>query len=588
MSGDVGEPPLISEVVDALIEFGDEVIDLEKISTKAPRFTTLLTQQHDQQPFLQLINDALTLIRKEPVENPPIINSPLKIFDEVRPEHFFRVVSVIGELREAKEFLRHEGYGEWQCIKCGGTYPDKPQVCVCGGTRFEPNPFKIKMTEYYSLIIKLKDDRLRVRIRKDRVRSLGGIVEVTGIITPNINKHGVITPVMEGLGCRRVIVTNGVQEWRPNTLDDIRNMISTIIGEDANIKLFLMAVGSIKNVNLNERIMGVVVESSNSAGKSHFMNNMLAPYRLLGMVEEFSRITGAFLERRMSGLNMNDKILLLQEIQGVPTQLHLVMSEGRLRVGVVEHGDGGRLEATEYEIEGQPLVCATTTAFRASPDFEHRSIILNLDESEEQTKKILTHYSLMANNLKYRDDVLRCFHEYENVFAQYFSGLEQKQVIIPYADELAKALQTSHDVKLRRDFRKLLNLVSGSCLLFQPNRPHIGDYVVATEEDLANLQQVISTAFRETITNLSEKEWMIINCFNGVEPLTRQKIVSLTGLSESIVRFYLDRLRAKGFIIEYDDKKPFRYELLKRPSIGFNIDMEAVRNRIEEVLGSSG
>ncbi|MEM2189738.1 MAG: hypothetical protein QXG35_10490, partial [Nitrososphaerota archaeon] len=129
-------------------------------------------------------------------------------------------------------------------------------------------------------------------------------------------------------------------DWAPRNMDEVRRLFPRIVGEDDNVKLMILALFSLKLREPSERLMGVIIEASNSAGKSYLAREILKPLRPLDLVLEFTRMTGAFLERKFSGQNLDRKILFMQELNGAPAQLHLTLSEGRLHVGITERVDG--------------------------------------------------------------------------------------------------------------------------------------------------------------------------------------------------------------------------------------------------------
>ncbi|MEM2026032.1 MAG: hypothetical protein QXW94_07055, partial [Desulfurococcaceae archaeon] len=185
-------------------------------------------------------------------------------------------------------------------------------------------------------------------------------------------------------------------------MDEVRRLFPRIVGEDDNVKLMILALFSLKLREPSERLMGVIIEASNSAGKSYLAREILKPLRPLDLVLEFTRMTGAFLERKFSGQNLDRKILFMQELNGAPAQLHLTLSEGRLHVGITERVDG-HFEPIEIVCEGQPFLILTTPSWNGSPDLIHRCIMINLDESPEQTKRIIALQARLNSDLVFRD-----------------------------------------------------------------------------------------------------------------------------------------------------------------------------------------
>jgi len=193
--------------------------------------------------------------------------------------------------------------------------------------------------------------------------------------------------------------------WVPHDLNDIRALFP-LQGEDVNVALAILSFASRLNLNRDFWIMGLIVQGESSSGKSYLVSQVIRPFQLLNRVEEFTRFTGPYLERKFRGRNMDEVILVIYELsENTPQQLHLSLSEGRLRVGLVDRETG---QAIEYEFEGMPFLISTTPLEALRPDLRNRVIVTSIDESEEQTRRILQFETMMAQDGVYakrlRDD----------------------------------------------------------------------------------------------------------------------------------------------------------------------------------------
>ena len=188
-------------------------------------------------------------------------------------------------------------------------------------------------------------------------------------------------------------------------------------------------------------------------------------------VLEFTRMTGAFIERYFAKKNIDRKIIFLQEMSNAPYQLHLGLSEGKLRLGFVERQDG-EFKPIEVEAIGQPFLWATSVEWHGSPDLIHRCILTSLDESDEQTERIMDFESRLASDPFYAE----AFHSFRNGCWKLFLQLWKKtpenvEVVIPYLQAVKENMRMNMNVKLRRDWNKLIALLRASAILFHENRP---------------------------------------------------------------------------------------------------------------------
>ena len=340
------------------------------------------------------------------------------------------------------------------------------------------------------------------------------------------------------------------------SLDDVRACFPRIVGEDVNIKLAILALASRLNLNRDFWIMGMIVQGESSSGKSYFTDEVLRPFKIMNRVEEFSRFTGAYLERKFRGRNMDETIIVIHELfENTPQQLHVSMSEGRLRVGLVDRETG---EPVEYEFEGQPFLFSTTPLEAIKPDLRNRVITTSIDESDEQTRRIIEFETRLAADgmlgLILRDQARAGAER----LAAHLASLKPATVVVPWADRLREAL-TFYSTKLRRDWKKLLALVQASALLFQADRraeERDGVRVVyADRRDLENLIAVMP-AFTHTILNVSDAQKRVLDLMDqvGASEYTTSALVhwalqSGWKVSAQRLRAILNELETLGYIV---------------------------------------
>jgi len=389
---------------------------------------------------------------------------------------------------------------------------------------------------------------------------------------------------------------NQALETFPQTLDDIRNLFPQIVGEDQNVKLMVLALFSTKLRNPDERIMGVIIESPNSAGKSYFAKAILKPLRgFKELVLEFTRVTGAYLERKFKELNLDRRILFIQETNNAPSQLHLSLSEGKLRVGIVERVDGG-FTPIEIEADGQPFLLATTTSWRGGPDLVHRCILMNLDESADQTYRILNFQAKLNSDYIYKQAFENFVEGCSKVFKLLWKAApENVDVVIPYSPLIEEKLKVveNPDVKLRRDFNKLIALIKANAILFARHRKlvKLGDrlIIVADIEDFKQVFPLFETSFKQTLVNLSEKEERVLQALKERDgSATYTELARDTRIPSSTLRHHIvPRLEAKGFVVVEKSVRPHRIERVKNlQKVTVEIDESTAKKMVNDAVAS--
>ena len=176
-----------------------------------------------------------------------------------------------------------------------------------------------------------------------------------------------------------------------------------VVGEEDNINLLWCACIS-KDLPKKYRL-SVIITSQSSAGKSNLTNSVLEPFN--DDVLEFTDYTQAYLQR--TEWNMNGKIMKMEQMERTNEKrqisigkLKFMLSEGVLKIGLVERNDKGKNEPKTLEVRGIPVFISTSTNYNIDPETLNRTFLMQVDETEEQTKKIIDHvlddYSTLSIN----------------------------------------------------------------------------------------------------------------------------------------------------------------------------------------------
>jgi hypothetical protein len=227
-----------------------------------------------------------------------------------------------------------------------------------------------------------------------------------------------------------------------------------VTGEERASELIYLALTS-RNL---EKPVSLGVKGPSSGGKSYIVERVLeffpesAYYTLTAMSERAL----AYSEEPLS-----HRFIVLAEAQGLSGdfQSYLVrslLSEGRLVYETVEKIDG-KLQARRIEREGPTGLIVTTTAIALHPENETRYFSISVDDSPEQTARILAAEARQvsgqadSNTLSEEDMVeWRSYQEWLTITA--------RPVVVPFAPALSQLVPPAA-VRLRRDFKAILSLI---------------------------------------------------------------------------------------------------------------------------------
>jgi DNA primase catalytic core len=237
-----------------------------------------------------------------------------------------------------------------------------------------------------------------------------------------------------------------------------------VVGEEINKLVGYLATIS----RLLDRPLAVIVQSSSAAGKSWLMEAELAFVPPEHRVK-YSALTGQALYYLGGDTNLKHKILAIVEEEGAERAsyaLKLLQSEGELSIASTgKDPQTGRMVTQEYRVEGPVMIFLTTTAVDLDEELLNRCLVLTVDESREQTRRIhaqqRARYTLGGiAGTKHREVVIALHRAAQRLLKPY-------EVHIPWAERLTFL---DDKTRMRRDHNKYLQLIAVVALLHQHQR----------------------------------------------------------------------------------------------------------------------
>ena len=251
-----------------------------------------------------------------------------------------------------------------------------------------------------------------------------------------------------------------------------------LVGERRIAKLIYLAVTS----RLLDHPVSVAVKGPSSGGKSFTVESVLkffpteAVYALTAMSDRALAYSTEPLKHRH---------LVIYEGAGLASEfatylIRSLLSEGRLR-----YETAGKL----IEREGPTGLITTTTGLRLHPENETRMFSLTVTDTPEQTAAVL---KALATGGAHAD--LSRWHA-----LQTYLDASICEVLIPYAATLAEMVPPVA-IRLRRDFKTLLTLISAHALLHQASRRKDGDgRLIAEVADYAAVRELVADLVAEGV-----------------------------------------------------------------------------------------
>jgi len=373
-----------------------------------------------------------------------------------------------------------------------------------------------------------------------------------------------------------------------------------VVGEEINKLVGYLAAVSRK---LDEPL-AVIIQSTSAAGKSSLMDAILAFVPEEQRIK-YSAMTGQSLYY-LSDADLANKVLAVVEEEGAERAsyaLKLLQSEGELTIASTgKDPQTGRMVTQEYHVEGPVMIMLTTTAIDIDEELLNRCIVLSVDESREQTRRIhdLQREARTLDGVKRKLDKAAVLAIHRN--AQRL--LRPLRVVNPYARRLTFL---DDRTRTRRDHEKYLTLIDAIALLHQYQRPLKKDgskldYIEVTLDDIAVANRIAGEALGRSLDELPPQPRRLLSLIDqwaGQEcrrlqqlrtdlRFSRRDVREFTGWTDFQVRVHLDRLMELEYVLAHRGRRGqcFVYELLYdgqgksgKPFLIGLIDVEQLRSQ---------
>jgi hypothetical protein len=385
-----------------------------------------------------------------------------------------------------------------------------------------------------------------------------------------------------------------------------------VVGEQINILVGYLCAVSRKL----DKPLAIVIQSMSAAGKSALMEAVLAFVPEEQRIK-YSAMTGQSLYY-LGDCDLQHKVLAIVEEEGAERAsyaLKLLQSEGELTIASTgKDPQTGRMVTQEYHVEGPVMIMLTTTAIDIDEELLNRCIVLTVDESREQTRRIheLQREARTLDGLRRKLDKAAILAAHRN--AQRL--LRPLRVMNDYARKLTFL---DDRTRTRRDHEKYLTLIDTIAFLHQYQRPLKRDgaqleYIEVTLDDIATANRIAGEILGRTLDDLppqTRRLLLLIDEFVNQEGkrlklaradyrFTRRDVRQHTGWTDFQVRVHLDRLMQMEYVLSHRGRRGqcFVYELLYdgqgqdgKPFLIGLLDVESLRtgtSQAEKFEGSGG
>ena len=326
-------------------------------------------------------------------------------------------------------------------------------------------------------------------------------------------------------------------------LDDYEKL--GLVGEETNKLMAYLAATS----RLMEKPLNILVLSSSGAGKSALQDKTLK----LMPPESVIRVSAITDKALYYQKSLKNKLLALEEAAGVKDSyaIRTLISEGYLAQETVSGNQGQSLH-----VEGGCSIFQTTTNPEINPETKSRFFILGVDESREQTRRILE-LQRQAQTL----EGLKTNTEVTGIIGKHHSFqrlLEPFPVVNPYAPEL---IYEDDRLQARRNQPKFLQLINTIAFLRQMQKTikrYEGiEYIEADRTDIDMAVKLASELLGISLDDLSIPARNLLQLLTEMKQsiFTRTEVMNCTGWCKSRLHTHLTELIEMELVVPQSAKK---------------------------------
>ena len=313
---------------------------------------------------------------------------------------------------------------------------------------------------------------------------------------------------------------------------------SGIVGEEnSRLLLFLIIVSY-----MNKSPIHGIVQGSSGSGKTHIIGS-IADLMPAEDVLRFTRITESSLYN-WGEFDLFRKIIIIEDLDGLKEEalyaLRELISNQFLSSSVSMKDKKGNNKSTRKEVKGQFSSLSATTKGETYEDNMSRSFLLAVDESKEQTQRIITHQNKRnAGEIDPKEKQIAV-----QFIQQIVRSLKYYEVINPYATKLQLPDKVHKIRRLNEMYQAVIKQVT---FINQYQREQTQDgKLITTIEDIENATEIL---FESIVLKVDELDGSLRQFFEKIKKYLKDKNQEFTQ-REIRQEFNISKSQCSRFFIQ--------------------------------------
>jgi DNA primase catalytic core len=358
-----------------------------------------------------------------------------------------------------------------------------------------------------------------------------------------------------------------------NLLQELNKLIeqSGIVGE-ANSRLLLFIIASSYKT---KSPLHAIVQGSSGSGKTHLISK-IADIIPQEDVLRFTRITESSLYN-WGEYELVNKLLVIEDLDGLKEEAMFAMRElisnQRLSSSVSIKDKKGNIKSTKKEVKGVFSSLSATTKGEIYEDNMSRSFLLAVDESQDQTDKIINYQNKrIAGEINEKDQ-----EKAKELLQKTIRALKVEEVQNPYATQIQLPENVHKKRRLNEMFQSIIKQIT---IINQYQRRTQNNRIVTEIIDIENAVEIL---FESIILKIDELDGSLRQFFERLkkkfktDDFTRFEAMEATGFKKTQLQYYINQLVQLEYIKQYGHgNKGYKYKIFH-----FD-DIQSVRKKLKD------
>jgi DNA primase len=358
-----------------------------------------------------------------------------------------------------------------------------------------------------------------------------------------------------------------------NLLQQINKLIeqSGIVGE-ANSRLLLFIIASSYKT---KSPLHAIVQGSSGSGKTHLISKIadLIPQE---DVLRFTRITESSLYN-WGEYDLVNKLLIIEDLDGLKEEALFAMRElisnQKLSSSVSIKDKKGNIKSVKKEVKGVFSSLSATTKGDLYEDNMSRSFLLAVDESQDQTDKIINYQNKRIAGEINENNQEKAKEQLQKILR----ALKVEEVQNPYATQI----QLPENVHKKRRLNEMFQSIIKQITIINQYQRRTQSNKLITE--ITDVEEAVEILFESIILKIDELDGSLRQFFEKLkkkfktDDFTRFEAMETTGFKKTQLQYYINQLVQLEYIKQYGHgNKGYKYKIFH-----FD-DIQSVRKKLKD------